>query len=370
MFALLLIAQGFSLTGGYIQTLALSWLAAKLGGSAMALSLYLLACYLPVALLAYPFGRWLDRRPQKKWLLISEGLLAALAALLWLMAKEERISFSFLLLFGAAWGCVRAFQTPLYQSLPKKLAKNLSKGTALLTAITCGARGLGPILGGALFHRFGAGAPFLINFLSFLPSLFLLSFLKIPPPAAAAAPKIKAHLPLLAKIFAVGFFGVHYNITFIGLMKEREMGSAAFGLAMGLLGLGALLGFFLKARSKKALPLPLFPLLMGALNLLISFFSALPPLLLSILLYGILDFWFFSTALFLLTNHLKKEETTAVMGLYTLSSVGAIPLGALLWGALSRAVGLRAVFWIIGGSLLLLGFFLFIKEKGSSGSKA
>ena len=369
MFAILLFAQAFSLTGGYIQTLALSWIAAEEAGGLYSLSFYMIACYLPVALLAYPFGRWLDRRPQKKWLLLSEGLLAGLSLLLWLVAKGERMSFPFLLIFGAIWGIVRAFQTPLYQSLPKKLSQNLSKGTALLTAITCAARGLGPILSGFLFQRYGAPVPFLVNFLSFIPSLALLCFLKIPKSKEGQRPRLKEHFPLLARIFLVGFLGVNYNVTFVALVKKQGMGSAAFGLALGILGLGALLGFFLKSRVKKPLPLPLFPLLMGALNLCLAYTNALFPILFAIFLYGSLDFWFFAQSIYLLTNHLDPSKTTAVMGLYTMVSIGAMPLGALFWSFIAKTLSLPAALSLIGGSLLLLGllFYLFpLKIKSAA----
>ena len=74
MFQLLLIAQGFSLLGGYIQAPVLSWLAADLSGGLYALSAYLLACYLPVAILSYPLGRFLDGRRQKPWLPVLYSL--------------------------------------------------------------------------------------------------------------------------------------------------------------------------------------------------------------------------------------------------------------------------------------------------------
>lgn len=363
LFALLLLAQAFSLTGGYIQTLVLSWVAADTAGGLYALSFYMIACYLPVALLAYPFGRWLDGRSQKKWLLLSEGLLAGLSLLLWQMAKRELVSFPFLLIFGGIWGVVRAFQTPLYQSLPKKLSENLSKGTALLTAITCAARGLGPILGGLLYGRYGAPLPFLINFLSFLPSLLLLSFIKIPKNAAGRKPALKKHLPLLGKIFLVGFFGINYNVTFVALVREKGFESGAYGIALGLLGLGALLGLFIKSKFAKPLPLGLFPLLMGILNLCLSVGERLLWIGICILLYGILDFWFFSQSIFLLTNDIKKEETTAIMGLYTMVSVGAVPAGALFWSFIAKTFGLSSTLGLIGAGLMLTGSLLLIPPK-------
>jgi len=78
LFWIFLVAQACSLTGGYVQTVVLSWVAARMAGGLYSLSAYLLACYLPVALLSYPFRRWLDRSPQKGWLLASEGEMAAL----------------------------------------------------------------------------------------------------------------------------------------------------------------------------------------------------------------------------------------------------------------------------------------------------
>ena len=356
MFILLLIAQGFSLTGGYVQTLALSWVAASFGGGLYSLAAYMIACYLPVAALSYPFGRWLSGRGQKGWLLASESVLAGLSFLLWRVAAGDGLTFPFLLIFGGIWGVVRAFQTPIYQSLPRRLAKDLSKGTALLTTVTYAARGLGPILGGLLYAKWGASAPFLVNFCSFLPSVALLCFLKLPQEEKGAKTKLKPWLPALLRIFGVSFFGVHYNVTFVALIKEAGLGSGSYGLAMGLLGGGALLGFFIKSKWRFSLPRPWAAAGMGALN---ASLAVLPGLWLQgicIALYGALDLWYFSAAAYDLSKEAKKEEITAVMGLYTVVTVGALPLGALFWSFISKSAGLSAAFWGIGAGLLLMGF--------------
>lgn len=354
MFILLLIAQACSLTGGYVQTLVLSWVTAEEAGGLYSLAFYMIACYLPVAVLSYPFGRWLDRRPQKGWLIASEGLLAALSGVLWFSSLKGWITFPFLLLFGALWGVVRAFQTPIYQSLPRRLSRDLSKGTALLTVVTYTARGAGPILGGLLYAKFGATVPFLVNFCSFLPSIALLCFLKIPSAGAQKKPTLRRWLPALSGIFLTAFFATNYNVTFVALVKEAGLGSGSYGLAMGLLGAGALLGFFLKSKCKKSPPAALLVGGMGALNIALAL---LPNLWLQgacILLYGILDFWYFALAVFSLSKAAQKEEVTAVMGLYTVVTVGAMPVGALFWSFVSRSLGLPAALCILGGGLLLL----------------
>lgn len=355
LFTLLLIAQACSLTGGYVQTLVLSWVAAELGGGLYSLSAYMIACYLPVALLSYPFGRWLDKRAQKGWLVASELLLAALSLVLWLAAVFNWLSFPFLLVFGAVWGVVRAFQTPLYQSLPRRLAKELSKGTALLTVVTYAARGLGPVIGGLLYQRYGAPVPFFINFCSFIPSVILLCFLKIPPAEQRGRTRVRKWIPLLTRIFLVSFLGVNYNVTFVSLVKDAGLGSASYGIALGLLGVGALAGFFLKSKIKKELPLETFPPGMGLLNIALAFVPGIWWRGACILCYGILDFWFFATAGFQLAKNAGKEEITSAMGLYTIVTVGAMPVGALFWSFVSEALGLPAALCVLGGGLLLIG---------------
>ncbi|MBQ8893707.1 MAG: MFS transporter [Clostridia bacterium] len=356
MFTLLIIAQACSLTGGFVQTLVLSWAAAELGGGLYSLAGYMIACYLPVAVLSYPFGRWLDRRPQKGWLVASEVVLAGLSFVLWRMA--ERLTFPFLLGFGAVWGVVRAFQTPIYQSLPRRLAKDLSKGTALLTVVTYAARGLGPIIGGLLYQKWGAGPPFLLNFISFIPSVILLCCLKLPDPQKTKKIRLRQWLPRVGKIFLVSFLGVNYNVTFVALVKDAGLGSGSYGIALGLLGGGALIGFALK----KYLPEKIFLPGMGLLNLALAFLPGIWWRGICILLYGILDFGFFSTAVFELSQKAQKEEITSVMGLYTVATVGALPVGALFWSFVSKTWGLPVALCAIGGGLILL-FFIFKGDK-------
>jgi len=357
LFWIFLVAQACSLTGGYVQTVVLSWVAARMAGGLYSLSAYLLACYLPVALLSYPFGRWLDRRPQKGWLLASEGVLAALSAVLWLGAVRQWLTFPFLLIFGSVWGVVRAFQTPIYQSLPRRLAPDLKKGTALLTAVTNTARGVGPVVGGLLYAKWGPAVPFLVNVGSFVRSLILLCFLKLPPAEGRSALKWRRWLGPLARIFLTTFLGVQYNVTFVSLVKQAGLGSGAYGLAMGLLGAGALAGFCLKSKVQKD-PAPTFFLpWMGVLNLALAFVDRLWLQGVCIFLYGILDFWYFATASFTLSKEAKPQEITGVMGLYTVVTVGAMPVGALFWSMISRRWGLKAALVLIGTGLLIAGLF-------------
>lgn len=367
MFILLLIAQACSLTGGYIQTLVLSWVAAEQGGGLYSLAAYMIACYLPVAALSYPFGRWLDSRPQKGWLIGSEAVLAVLSLLLWQAAVREWLTFRFLLCFGAVWGVVRAFQTPIYQSLPRRLSKELSKGTALLTVVTYTSRGLGPILGGLLYAKWGMAVPFFVNFCSFVPSVMLLCFLKIPQTEAGKRAKLKKWLPYLGRIFLVSFLGVNYNVTFVSLVKEAGLGSASYGVALGLLGVGALLGYFLKSKCKRSLPSRYFLPGMGLLNLGLAFFSGIWWRGACILLYGVMDFGFFSGAVYALSHRAEKEEITAVMGLYTVVTVGAMPVGALFWSLISRRLGLPAALCFLGSGLLLLTFLWKGKNRYGKG---
>jgi MFS family permease len=257
------------------------------------------------------------------------------------------------LIFGAGWGIIRALQTPIYQALPRKLAKDLSKGTALLTAVTYAARGLGPILGGLLYDKAGQSAAFLANFISFLPSLLLLCFIRIPKAEPCTKIRIKEWIPPLLRIFLVCFLGVNYNVTFVALARQGGLGSDSYGFALGLLGLGALIGFFLRAARKKQVPFPLLVGGMGGLNLGLALGSGLWWQGGCILLYGILDFLFFAQSLYRLSGAARAGEQTAVMGLYTVATVGALPAGALFWSFAAQAAGVKIALWGIGGGLMI-----------------
>lgn len=127
--------------------------------------------------------------------------------------------------------------------------------------------GWAPVIGGLLYQRYGAPVPFFINFCSFIPSVILLCFLKIPPAEQRGRTRVRKWIPLLTRIFLVSFLGVNYNVTFVSLVKDAGLGSASYGIALGLLGVGALAGFFLKSKIKKELPLETFPPGMGLLNI-------------------------------------------------------------------------------------------------------
>ena len=109
----------------------------------------------------------------------------------------------------------------------------------------------------------------------------------------------------------------------------------------------------MKTRLKKDLPLPVAIGGMGILNLLLLLRWGMVWQGTCILLYGILDFWFFAQSSYRLSCAAPERQLTAVMGLYTVATVGAMPLGALLWSWVSKVAGLSAVFSAIGVALLI-----------------
>ena len=225
-----------------------------------------------------------------------------------------------------------------------------------MTVVTYTARGLGPIVGGLLYAKWGVAVPFLVNFCSFVPSVLLLCFLKIPTPHGSKKTKLRPWLPALLRIFLTSFLGVNYNVTFVSLVKNAGLGSGSYGIAMGLLGAGALLGFFLKSKIKKNLPPAVFLSGMGLLNIALAFLPNIWWQGGCIFLYGILDFGYFAGAVFALSQKAKKEEITSVMGLYTVVTVGAMPVGALFWSFIVRSFSLKTALVLIGAGLLIDGW--------------
>ena len=79
-FKFFIVSQVLSLSGGFVQNVALSWLVFEASGSGMYLSIFLFLCYLPIFLLSYPAGVLCDRVSIKAVLLVTEVILALMSA--------------------------------------------------------------------------------------------------------------------------------------------------------------------------------------------------------------------------------------------------------------------------------------------------
>jgi MFS family permease len=163
--------QALSLTGGWMQGTAQSWLVLTLTHSATLVGVTVAVQTLPVLVLA-PYGGVLaDRVDKRRLILWMQYVLAAQSALLGVIALLGSIRFWELLVAGLVLGVTSAFENPARQSLLLELVGTRHVGNAVslyATAVNL-ARVLGPSAAGVMIARFGVTGCFLINAVSFAP---------------------------------------------------------------------------------------------------------------------------------------------------------------------------------------------------------
>ena len=350
-------SQFLSLSGGFIQNVALSALITEQNGGRAPLGIFLCLCYLPVFILSYPASKLITKIPVKPILLVTEGCLFTMSAFLFFF---KDMTFTGFLVFGAVWGTVRAFQTPAAASVTKLICRKeeLSSGVALLSLAQSLARAAGPILSGVLYTALGYRAAFAANALSYVPSFILLCTLKIPKPKAfsqSRKAKINLSISLVLLVFIISFCGTAYNLVFTGVSEKLGLSRIWFSVFMACIGVGAALGAYMLTRKKQLLfagaGIPL------SLALLV-FANGYVYVLLIAVLYGICDYLFFTSALFKINADNESSSLPRAMGIYTAITTGALPAGFLLLGYILSAFGIDITLWFCA-AVTAAGYLLF-----------
>ena len=201
-FRLLWAGQAVSILGTQVQTVALAWLVYSLTGSAAQLGGIGLARAIPTILLSLFGGTLADRRDRRKLLIISQGVLAALSALLAIAVSAGMSSILLLDAFAVLTAAASAFEGPASQAFIPQLVprEHLSNALTLNVLSTDTVAVVGPALGGIAIGLMGVSAAFWIDALSFFAVVAALVVMR----TRAAAPKAEGH-PMRALLLGLTF---------------------------------------------------------------------------------------------------------------------------------------------------------------------
>jgi len=176
-YRLYFIGQLVSVTGSWMQTTAVTWLAYELTHQSKWPALVMAAQMLPTFFLGAWGGALADRLPKRSVIFATQAAFMALALLLAGLVFGGTIDRWQLLVITAAAGLVQAVDLPARLSFVNDMAgrDDLMNAVALNSLLFNVARLLGPALAGLLLPQLGAGACFLVNGLSYLAVLWALS---------------------------------------------------------------------------------------------------------------------------------------------------------------------------------------------------
>lgn len=259
--------------GTWMHSVGAGWLMTSLSPSPLVIALVQTATTLPVFLFALPAGALADIFDRRRLLLLSNVSMLGCAALFAAMVWHDSVNATALLLFTFLLGAGAAFMAPAWQAVvPRMVPKTELPQAVALGGISINlSRALGPALAGVLITLYGIASPFIANALSFVVIIIALLWWRyapaetgrrLPPErvfgAMRAGVRYAMHsTPLKSTmwhVFGFMFFANAYWGLLPIISRDLLSGDATFfGLLMGAVGFGAVVGAFLLPRLKSRL---------------------------------------------------------------------------------------------------------------------
>jgi MFS family permease len=380
-----------SLFGSEVTELALPLVAVlALDAGAGQMGLLAAARFAPFLLVTLPAGVWADRQRRRPVLIGANLGRCLLVALVPLLAGLGLLRIQHLYGIAFAVGVLTVLFDVAYQSyLPSLVDRGqLVEGNSKLQASASVARVGGPGLGGLLVQLAGAPRALLLDAASFAVSAATLLAIRQPEPApTGSAGEPRAGLPReIGEGLAVTYrnpvlrsmagLAATYNLfaqvigALLVLYATTELGMAAglIGLVVAAGSVGALAGAALTGRLQGRLgagPALILAVVVECASLLLVPLAGGPTALAA----AILGLAFVGNGFGLgLSNVLAVSLRQAVTpdrllgrmnASYRFLTYGAVPIGALLGGALGELLGLRAAVAVGAvGSLLTVPWVL------------
>jgi len=377
-FRLFLGGQIISLAGTWMQQVALSWLVYRLTHSPFLLGLAGFAGQLPSLLLAPLAGVWADRADRRRIVIATQVLSMAQALVLSGLVLSGRITIADILVLSVFLGLVNAVDVPTRQAFLVEMVsgrQDLASAIALNSSVFNAARLVGPAMAGFMIALVGEGVVFLLNGLSYVAVIAALVAMRIEPRPRARPERPPVWRELKDGVrYALGFAPIRSLLFLVGLVSVVGVpftvlmpifatdvlhgGPHTLGLLMSSLGVGALGGALLLAARGSVRGLGrviLAAVILFGLSLVgfaLSRNEWLSMALLAAAGLGMMVHMASSNTI--LQTIVDEDKRGRVMSFYAMASMGSVPLGSLLSGALAARVG-APVTVVLGGIACLLG---------------
>jgi MFS family permease len=363
-------ARTVSQWGDVFATVALALLVFDLTGSALGVSAVVLAEILPVLLLAPLAGTLVDRLPRVAVMVVADLWRAALAVALIILG--DNVAAVYVIAFGLSLGAM-LFNPAANSVLPALVRDDelVAANSGVWTAAVLSQIALAP-LAGVLYTALGAGTAFGINAASFVVSAALLAGLRVPPGVvstersgffadALAGVRVLATDRLLralgiGQVLAALSAGATSALLVVLAREHLRLPPSGYGLLLGAIGIGAVLGPLLLTRLVTDPRRPAFVfgpyVVRGVVDLVLAAFAALPVALIALAVYGLGTSSGAVTFNSLLQAHTPEHLRGRIFASFDVFWQLGRLVSLLVGGLLAAALGIQAVYYL-GGALLL-----------------
>ena len=358
LFRSLWIASVVSYTGTWMQNVGAGWLMTQMTMNPFMVGLVQAAGALPVFLVILPAGALADMVDRRRFLLVTQGWMVLASGTLGILTLTSCVGPWVLLLFTFLLGLGSVMNDPAWQAITPELVprEQHASAVALNSAGFNVARAVGPALGGVVVAAVGSGTTFLLNAASFFGVILFLYRWQRPTEASATPRRVWSAIgdgvayvreSSLAKsvLLRTGTFSVA-AASMLALMPiiARPFGARGYGVLLGCFGLGALIGAAALPRVREKLSVD------GVVVVAILVFAGMTfasgraqtfALLCVVMLVaggawiGILA-CLNVAAQTMCPSYLRARA----LSMYLLVLQGGMAVGATLWGAVAKQIGI------------------------------
>ncbi len=381
------IAQLISVTGTWMQNVALAWLVVTMTGSAVALGTTTALQFLPILLFSMFAGVFIDRWPKLNIILTTQSVSAVQAFILWGLVAAKVVTLGEIYLLSLLIGIVNAFDQPGRQAFVAEMVpdEDVGNAVALNSLLFNAARTLGPAVAGVTIAELGVAPSFLINGVSYVAIIGALLMMRRADlrsfksnvhstvreglregiSFALNAPAIASVLIVL--IF-VGTFGYNFS-TILPLLVKFVMkgGPEMFGALTAALGIGSMMGALLVAGRQNPTRkfIYTFAVIFAFVDLAIALSRSYVLTVILLLALGLASIAYIASTNTSLQMNSPMRLRGRIMGLYVVIFAGSTPIGALFTGFVAEWIGTARMIFVEGCLCLVgvAGGLFYIRKK-------
>ena len=358
-----------------MQTTAQGFLVYELTHSSAYLGFVGFAAGIPTWLFMAYGGVVADRVRRRRLLVVTQTAMMILAFILAGLTFMHVVKPWHIILLAFSLGVANAFDAPARHAFVPELVEreDLTNAIALNSTIFNSATAVGPAVAGITYALFGPAWCFMINGLSFIAVIVALMLMKLKPltrttPLSSSWQDLKEGFryvlshPMIRAIIGLvmitSLFGTSFAVLIPAWAVKILHGDAATnGWLQSARGIGALCGALLIASlgrfTFKGRLLTLGTFAFPVLLLAFSLVRWLPTSLAVIFAVGGANLFIFNLANALVQTLVTDSLRGRVMGLYSLTFFGFLPVGALWIGMMAEHFG-EPVAIVVNASIMIL----------------
>ena len=361
--------------GTWMYSAAAAWLMTTLDADPLMVSLVQVVTTLPMFLFALPAGALADIIDKRRFLILAETAVTAIATIFAALVSFELMTPAVLLVFVFLIEAAGALTTPAWQSIVPQLVPRADLPQAI-AANSVGvniSRAVGPALGGLIIVTVSIGAPFWLNVISNFGIIGALLWWRSPPQNASRLPaerfmsamrtgiryarynsELRATLMRAAAFFL--FASAYWALLPLVARDQISSGAEIYGMLLGAIGVGAIGGAFLLPWLRAKLGCDKL-VAAGTIGTAIALFlygaaRVLPIAFAASIIAGIS--WIAVLSSLNVSTQFALPQWVRGRGLAVYSTVffGAMTVGSAVWGQVARMAGVPGALYIAAACAL------------------